>query len=130
MVTNIYKMSNEKILKTLRDDFNKESLKLIKVIQENIKIPLSEIYIDGIHKKIKKDSSFMINTFVLNALEYEDQIMDGDDNYFTKKCDNKNDFLKFKIIWEKLGTKTKNIIKQSMKLLCIIARKYFNIQFN
>lgn len=95
-----------------------------------------KMYKSEMDKLIREGSNIMIDTFVLNALKYEEQIMNGDDNFFlgnnyddiTKKDNNMiMQVFEFKKIWKIINDDNKNLIKQYMQLLCQISRTYFNL---
>ena len=83
---------------------------------------------------VAKNSGKLIDTFILSALMYEDHILAGDEDFFLGKCKSKNlgkpkDFIEFKLVWTSFDDDNKIHIKSYMKLLCQIARKYFDLKY-
>lgn len=92
-----------------------------------------KMYRNEIVKLEKKQSSVIIDTFVLNALKYESQILEGDESFFlgesfdniTNEDDNMiMKVFEFKNIWRKVNNSNKTQIKNYMRILCQIARVY------
>jgi len=95
-----------------------------------------KMYKDEVVKLDKKQSTVIIDTFVLNALKYESQILEGNEAFFLGESfeeitnDDENMILKvfeFKNIWRKVNNSNKTQIKNYMKILCRIARAYVDI---
>ena len=87
---------------------------------------------------IRRKSPKLIENFIISALVYEDKIMMGDEDFFLGKTleNNKNieddqmkNIFEFKSIWGLLDRDTHYTIKSYMKLLCQIARKYFDTKY-
>jgi hypothetical protein len=99
-----------------------------------------KIYHPYIEQLSKENSNKLIDVFVLSALKYETYIMQGDESFFlgknydeelndVDKEDNMIRVFEFKTVWNKLDGQDKDMIKSYMKLLCRIARKYFDLLY-
>lgn len=126
-------------IQILIKNFNSYSSTLIVFIADVNPTDTIKFYRDEILKLESKQSNIIIDTFVLNALQYEDQILQGDDDFFlnqtfddiTSKNENSDNLIlkifEFKNIWKKINDNNKTHIKNYMKILCQIARVYVNL---
>jgi hypothetical protein len=126
-------MTDDKRQVILIKNFNKYVDTLSTFLMELTPNSLLKIYKSELERLIKNDSKVMIDTFCLNILKYEDEIMGGDEGFFLNldyDSDDKDMISKvfeFKKIWHKLSEDNKTSIKQYMQLLCRIGRSYFEI---
>lgn len=98
---------------------------------DNVKMYSSEVT-----KLERKQSNVIIDTFVLNGLKYEEQILEGNDSFFLgesfKEITNEDNnmimqLFEFKNIWKQLNDQNRDQIKKYLKILCQIARIYLNL---
>jgi len=131
--------SLEEQLEILKKNFNSYSVTLSSFLAEIAPRSSFRLYKPVIEQLVNENSNKIIDTFVLTALKYEDKIMQEDDNFFMgKNYDNELEFdnekigkvFEFKSIWESLSDPNKSVIKSYMKLLCRIARKYYNLIYD
>lgn len=132
-------------LKILVKNFNNLSLTLATFLGNIAPNSTFATFKRPIEKLVQDESTKIIDTFVLKALVYEKQILEGDEDFFIGK-DYKSDLFdiygnkindesdnvimkvfEFKTIWKLLDDKNKEEIKEYMKVLCKIARKYFDL---
>lgn len=122
-------------MNTCRDGFNDLANQLAHIIVALAPHSILATYKSEFDKLIVNKSNVIIDQFVLKALPYKSQIMNGDDDFFLQKNykelgDNGNsDFVgnifEFKTLWTKLDANNKDNIKLYMKLLCTISDEYF-----
>ena len=81
-----------------------------------------------------------IEIFCIKVLQYKDKIDAGDESFFLEK-DFKDDLkgdenivlkhiLSFKSIWRELSKANKEVVIQSMQILCELAQEYFDMVYN
>ena len=123
-------------LKILKKNFNSYCVTLASFMTSISPNETIKIYRDEIIKLDKKESNIIIDTFILNALKYEEQLIEGNELFFMGKSFNEltnNDdnmimkVFEFKYIWKKINVTNKTQIKNYMKILCQIARVYINL---
>ncbi|AYV80953.1 MAG: hypothetical protein Harvfovirus11_15 [Harvfovirus sp.] len=93
------------------------------------------LYKGTVKSLVSKNSDKLIDMFILSALVYEDEILSGDDDFFLGACKGKNvgkrkEFIEFKTVWNSFDDENRLQIKLYMKLLCQIARKYFDLKYS
>lgn len=120
-------------LNILEKNFNSYSIDL-----SNLLVNLSSsknflIYQKTINMIINKNPKKLIETFIIKVLIYEEYIMNENDKFFLgeleKSSKNDDDLFEFKSIWLSINISQQNQIKSYMKLLCQIARKYFDLKY-
>lgn len=129
-------ISVQEQLVILKKYFNNYSLFLASHLCNVAPKSCFKIYKPFIEKLVNDNSNVMIEGFILNVLKYENEINNEDESFFLgKKYDdvtgndssNVNKVFEFKSIWFSLEDSDKSLIKSYMKLLCQIARKYFDL---
>lgn len=127
---------NDKRIKVLISNFNNYTNVLATFIANISPNSNMRMYKGEIERLVDEGSKVMIDTFTLNVLKYEEQIMEGDENFFmgnnysdiTQNDKNMiNKMFEFKSIWKILTENNKNVIIKYMQLLCQISRAYFEI---
>lgn len=131
--------SLEEQLEILKKNFNNYSV-ILSVFLVNIAPNSSfRIYKPYIEHLASENSNKIIDTFILSVLKYENEIMNENESFFIgNSFDNDLDYddekrlkvFEFKSIWTSLSDENKDVIKSYMKLLCRIARKYFNLVYD
>lgn len=129
--------ASSETLNILVKNFNSYATTLASFVASVTHTKYIQLYYDEIVNLDRKNSSVLIDTFVLNLLIYEQQIMEGNDAFFLGKTfddiDTDNDkniimkIFEFKHLWLKINENNKEQIKNYMKILCQIARAYTNI---
>lgn len=115
-------------LEILKIHFNNYSVILSTFLANISPNCLFTLYKSYIEEYQKQKSDIIIHMFISNALKYEKKILKGDDDFYSgKKYDNQINIFEFKSIWKCLNDQNKSVIKSYMKLLCMIARKYCDI---
>lgn len=126
-------------LDILKKNFNNYSVTLSVFIANIVPRSSFNIYKSNIEQFAEQNSNKIIDTFILSVLKYEEQIMNGDEKFFLKKnydeeLNNENEYImkvfEFKSVWKSLNEQNKFVVIQYMKLLCRIARKYFNLIYD
>lgn len=127
--------NDDQKIKILIQNFNQLSLTLSTFLA-NVAPNSTFMKIRGpIESLVNQNSNKIIDMFVLKALKYEEHIMSGNDDFFMGKnydddLDKDNNKIikvfEFKSIWGILNDQNKDIIKSYMKILCEIARVYFD----
>lgn len=124
----------------LIDDFNSTLLDFVlnfsRVCPKSI-IGKNANIIKGILKD-PENKQICIDIFTTNVLVFKPEIIRGDDDFFlTKEYDedlsdfgiSQNDFMshvfEFKDIWKDLKDRNKHMVKEYMKILCMLADDYF-----
>lgn len=127
--------SDEQIQILIRH-FNNYSATLFSFIETVVPSAIFQLYKPLVDKFIKDNSSKLMDKFIVTGFKYEDKIMSGDDNFFmetdnfdkiSEAKDQTQDIFRFKKVWGSLDQANKDTIKEYMKLLCRIARKYFDL---
>ncbi|AYV75752.1 MAG: hypothetical protein Terrestrivirus3_21 [Terrestrivirus sp.] len=127
---------NDKKIKILISNFNNYTNILATFIANTSPNSNMKMYKGEIERLVDEGSKVMIDTFTLNVLRYEEQIMEGDEAFFvgnnysdiTQNDRNMvNRMFEFKSIWKILTENNKNVIIKYMQLLCQISRAYFEI---
>ena len=137
------KHSSQQQIEILKKNFNNYSVTLSTFLANLLPDSSFKIYKPFIEELANENSNKLIDTFVLSILKYEKYIMEEDENFFLGKKNYDDDLrndngvatnqdykmkvFEFKSIWALLNEENKSIIKSYMKLLCRIARKYFDI---
>lgn len=124
--------SLQKKVEILKKHFNNYCLILSSCL-ENINHSF-KIYKSFIEELVNNNSNKLLDTFIISVLKYEEYIMNGDDDFFLGNNyddykDNRIKVFEFKSIWTSLSEENKNVIKSYMKILCQIARKYFDLLY-
>lgn len=128
--------TNDKKIKILISNFNNYTNILATFIANISPNSNMKIYKGEIERLVDEGSKVMIDTFTLNVLRYEEQIMAGNEDFFmgnnysdiTQNDRNMvNRMFEFKSIWKILTENNKNVIIKYMQLLCQISRAYFEI---
>lgn len=135
----MYQYSLQEELEILKINFNNYTV-ILSVFLANIAPDSSfRIYKPYIEQFANENSNKIIDTFILSALKYEEEIINGNEGFFLGKnydseLDNDNEKIikvfEFKSIWKSLNDQNKAVIKSYMKLLYRIARKYFNLIYD
>ena len=130
-------MNNEEydVVQILISHFNDNSIVLVTFLKNYTKNQILDQIYPIIQNLVKEKSNKLIDLFVLKVLKYEDHIMEGNEDFFIGKdyesetSSNKSIISKifeFKELLKTLDDLNKNRIKEYMKLLCRIARRYFD----
>lgn len=119
-------------------DFNGVLISLALNVADVCPNSIIGVHIKDIQKTINKKENFkkFIDLFVARVLQYKSKIDAGDESYFLEKdfnSDLKSDessalthILSFKSIWKDLKQDNKEIVIQSMQILCELAQQYFD----
>ena len=121
----------------LIESFNANSNQLVNFMSNYVKTLTFKIYKTEFDRLIRLNSDVIIDTFVLKVLQYEEHIMNENDDFFLGYINNNNNsdsdnmnIFEFKSIWHNLNDQNKDAIKAYMKLLCNIASVYRDIKIN
>ena len=124
-------------IEILKRNFNNYSETLVSFLSKIAPRSSIIMYKPYIEKLCKANSNKIIDTFVINGLIHEEKIMREDEEYFMGMSVSEKDdsdklrkIFQFKNVWKTLSSEDKHTIKSYMKLLCVIARKYFDLLYN
>lgn len=127
-----------KQLEILRSYFNNYSTTLAVFLSNLFPGSSFRTYRNEVENLARKNSTKMIDAFILSALEFEEEIMSGDEEFFLgrrkgeRERGTKTSFpkvLEFKSIWGKLTDENKGVVKSYVQILCSVARKYFDLSY-
>ena len=117
-------------------NFNETVLTLVNFIIDTSDDFYIKSLLPLINLLVKKNSTKIIDIYILNIMEYQDYIYSDDEDIGNKfycgeifKTNNKLlSLFNFKSIWSKLNDDNKMSVKLHMRLLCKIANKYLLLQ--
>ena len=96
------------------------------------------IYRDDLRKVIRTKPVVIIDFFITRVLPFKEKIDAGEESFFMEKTygaeeggtkDSMAKAMEFKHIWEQLTQENKDIVIQTMQILCYFALEYYKSKY-